>query len=163
MTLTVHALLHVADTIETIGPVWTWWSFPIERQCGRFQQKIKSRRHPFANLDNFLLEDAKLKQITMIYNLSNADLAIGDCAASKKRAELVLEDKCRSEILTPRQMDAEPIQQMRASRCMAGFATKSSCHSPPATLCTHACSPGMDLTQGRSGSRNTSEDYFQRR
>ncbi|KAF9792305.1 hypothetical protein BJ322DRAFT_1016127 [Thelephora terrestris] len=29
----------------------------------------------------------------MIYNLSNADLAIGDGAASKKRAELVLEDK----------------------------------------------------------------------
>ena len=28
--LTIHALLHVADTIEVLGPVWAWWSFPIE-------------------------------------------------------------------------------------------------------------------------------------
>ena len=67
MTLTIHALLHVTDTIETIGPVWAWWSFPIERQCGRFQQKIKSRKHPYTNLDNYLLQDAQLKQIKTIY------------------------------------------------------------------------------------------------
>ena len=40
MTLTVHTLLHIADTIETIGLVWVWQSFLIECQCGRFQQKI---------------------------------------------------------------------------------------------------------------------------
>ena len=26
-TLTIHALLHVADTIEVLGLVWVWWSF----------------------------------------------------------------------------------------------------------------------------------------
>ena len=36
--------VHVANTIETISPVWMWWSFPIEQQCGRLQQKIKSRK-----------------------------------------------------------------------------------------------------------------------
>jgi len=95
MTLTVHALLHVADTIETIGPVWTWWSFPIERQCGRFQRKVKSRKHPYTNLDNYLLQDAQLKQVKMIYNLSNMDLLIGECRT--KKVELVLQDTCTSE------------------------------------------------------------------
>lgn len=99
MTLTVHALLHVADTIETIGPVWTWWSFPIERQCGRFQRKIKSRKHPYVNLDNYLLQHAQLKQIKMIYNLSDVDLSAGECSTKKKRVELILQDDCRPEIL----------------------------------------------------------------
>jgi len=99
MTLTVHALLHVADTIETIGPVWTWWSFPIERQCGRFQRKIKSRKHPYTNLDNYLLQHAQLKQIKMIYNLSDVDLLIGERSIKKKRVELVLQDNCTSKTL----------------------------------------------------------------
>ena len=99
MTLTVHALLHVADTIETIGPVWTWWSFPIERQCGRLQRKIKSRKHPYANLDNYILQDAQLKQVKMIYNLSKVDLSMGERSTKKKRVELVLRDNCMSETL----------------------------------------------------------------
>ena len=99
MTLTIHALLHVADTIETIGPVWTWWSFPIERQCGRFQRKIKSRKHPYTNLDNYILQDAQLKQIKMIYNLSDTDLLIGEHSAKKKRVELLLEGECMFEAL----------------------------------------------------------------
>ena len=98
MTLTVHALLHVADTIKTIGPVWTWWSFPIERQCGRFQRKIKSRKHPYTNLDNYLLQDAQLKQVKTIYNLADADLSIGACP-TKKRVELTLQDTCASRSL----------------------------------------------------------------
>jgi len=99
MTLTVHALLHVADTIETIGPVWTWWSFPIERQCGRFQRKIKSKKHPYTNLDNYLLQHAQLEQIKMIYSLSDADLSIGERPTKKKRVELILQDNCTSEAL----------------------------------------------------------------
>jgi hypothetical protein len=94
MTLTVHALLHVANTIETIGPVWTWWPFPIERQCGRFQRKVKSRKHPYTNLDNYLLQHAQLDQIKMIYNLSAADLSIGERLTQRKRVELVLQNNC---------------------------------------------------------------------
>ena len=99
MTLTIHALLHVADTIETIGPVWTWWSFPIEQQCGRLQRKIKSRKHPYANLDNYILQDTQLKQVKMIYNLSEVDLSMGECLTKKKRVKLVLRDNCMSETL----------------------------------------------------------------
>ena len=95
MTLTVHALLHVADTIETVGPVWTWWSFPIERQCGRFQRNVKSRKHPFTNLDNYLLQQAQLKQIKVIYNLSDTDLLVGK-RPTKRKVELILEEECAS-------------------------------------------------------------------
>lgn len=28
--LTVHALLHIADSIEAMGPVWCYWAFPME-------------------------------------------------------------------------------------------------------------------------------------
>ncbi|KAI0758390.1 hypothetical protein BC629DRAFT_1659586, partial [Irpex lacteus] len=61
--LTIHALLHVADSIETIGPVWAYWAFPMERYCGRLQRCIKSRRFPFANIDTFVVADARLKQL----------------------------------------------------------------------------------------------------
>ena len=96
MTLTMHALLHVADTIKTIGPVWTWWSFPIKCHCRRFQRKIKSRKHPFTNLNNYLIQHAQLGQIKMIYNLSDMDVSISECTTKKKKVEFVLQDKCAS-------------------------------------------------------------------
>ncbi|KIK15584.1 hypothetical protein PISMIDRAFT_31021 [Pisolithus microcarpus 441] len=40
--VTIHALLHVADSIEATGPVWTSWSFPIEHFCGQLQPVIRS-------------------------------------------------------------------------------------------------------------------------
>ena len=70
-TLTVHALLHIADTIEVLGPVWAWWSFPIERECGFQQRSIMSRRFPYVNLDRSLVRQAQLDQITLLYDLSS--------------------------------------------------------------------------------------------
>src|SRR5712664_1171904 len=40
--LTIHALLHIPDQIRWMGPCWTTWAFPIERQCGYFQYSIQS-------------------------------------------------------------------------------------------------------------------------
>ena len=73
-TLTIHALLHVADTIEVLGPVWAWWSFPIERECGFQQRSIMSRRFPYVNLDRSLVRQAQLDQIALLYDL-NKELA----------------------------------------------------------------------------------------
>ncbi len=70
--ITVHALLHIADSIEDMGPVWTYWAFPTERYCGKLQRMIKSRRHPFANLDNSILAHARLSQIKILYGLEAA-------------------------------------------------------------------------------------------
>ncbi|KAH9911173.1 uncharacterized protein BXZ73DRAFT_57295 [Epithele typhae] len=71
--VTIHALLHIADSIEDIGPVWTSWAFAMERFCGDLQPAIKSRRFPWACIDNHLLAKAQITQIRLIYdNVSNA-------------------------------------------------------------------------------------------
>ena len=67
--LTTHALLHVVDGMEAAGPVWTYWAFPTERFCGQLLPEIRSRRHPFSNIDNFVVASAKLSQIKIMYNL----------------------------------------------------------------------------------------------
>jgi hypothetical protein len=67
--LTIHGLLHVVDGMEAAGPVWTYWAFPTERFCGRLLPEIRSRRHPFSNIDNFIVASAKLSQIKIMYNL----------------------------------------------------------------------------------------------
>jgi hypothetical protein len=55
--------------MEAAGPVWTYWAFPTERFCGRLLPEIRSRRHPFSNIDNFVVASAKLSQIKIVYNL----------------------------------------------------------------------------------------------
>ncbi|KAH9828627.1 uncharacterized protein C8Q71DRAFT_799969 [Rhodofomes roseus] len=67
--LTIHALLHIADSIAAIGPVWTAWAFPMERYCGQLLRGIRSRRFPYASLDNYILERSQLKHIKLLYDL----------------------------------------------------------------------------------------------
>jgi len=92
MTLTVHGLLHIADTIERISPVWAWWSFPIKRQCGHLQRQINSKRHPFANLDSYILLASQLKMVKLIYNITNEDLSLERPVV--KKVALELRDEC---------------------------------------------------------------------
>src|ERR1700675_1431827 len=73
--LTIHALLHVVDGMEAAGPVWTYWAFPTEWFCGQLLPQIHSRRHPFSNIDNFVVASAKLSQIKIMYNL-NEELSL---------------------------------------------------------------------------------------
>jgi len=70
--LTIHALLHIADSIETAGPVWATWAFPIERFCGSLLPTIKSRRFPYASLDRHVTEAAQLLQIKVTRGLQEA-------------------------------------------------------------------------------------------
>jgi hypothetical protein len=64
---TIHALLHIAEDIEAMGPVWCYWAFPMERFCGSLLPAIKSRRYPFASIDGRVRDLAALNQIKMIY------------------------------------------------------------------------------------------------
>lgn len=68
--VTVHALLHITDSIVAMGPVWCYWAFPMERYCGSLQPAIQSRRFPYASLDRYVTENAQLTQIGVIYNIS---------------------------------------------------------------------------------------------
>jgi hypothetical protein len=58
-----------------MGPVWTYWAFPMERFCGKLLRSIKSRRHPFANLDSYITAVAQLDQIKNRYN-AHEELAL---------------------------------------------------------------------------------------
>ncbi|KAI5822604.1 hypothetical protein K523DRAFT_318073 [Schizophyllum commune Tattone D] len=70
-TLNVHALLHIADGIVAMGPVWTYWAFPMERYCGRLQRVIRSRRYPWSNLDAHILATAQLAQLRVRFGLEH--------------------------------------------------------------------------------------------
>ncbi|KAF7320300.1 hypothetical protein MKEN_00814800 [Mycena kentingensis (nom. inval.)] len=70
-TLTIHALLHIPDSIEMAGPQWCYWAYPMERFCGRLQPGIRNRRFPYPSLDRHVLETARITQIGMLYNISH--------------------------------------------------------------------------------------------
>ncbi|KAI0749097.1 hypothetical protein C8Q74DRAFT_1320447 [Fomes fomentarius] len=88
--VTIHALLHIADSIETAGPVWASWAFPMEHFCGSLQAALKSHRYPWASLNRHLLDLSRLSQIKNLYNLSDADLLFRDPAY----AHLALDPMC---------------------------------------------------------------------
>ncbi|KAJ7017634.1 hypothetical protein C8F04DRAFT_1017428 [Mycena alexandri] len=72
--LTIHGLLHIADGIEDVGPIWAYWAFPMERFCGRLQPCIKSRRFPFASIDGHVVATAQLAVVKVRHGL---DLRLG--------------------------------------------------------------------------------------
>ncbi|KAI0073761.1 hypothetical protein K474DRAFT_1649089 [Panus rudis PR-1116 ss-1] len=70
--VTIHALLHIADSIVAASPVWAYWAFPMERYCGALQPAIRSRRYPYASLNRYVVDhDARMKQIKLRYDLQN--------------------------------------------------------------------------------------------
>jgi hypothetical protein len=68
--LTIHALLHIADSIKALGPVWAYWAFPMERYCGTLQRAIQNRRFPYASASRFVIETAQLDQIANFYDVA---------------------------------------------------------------------------------------------
>ena len=70
-TLTIHAILHIADSIKAMGPVWCYWAFPMERYCGTLKRAIQSCRFPLASLDRFVAENAFLTQIGCTYDITD--------------------------------------------------------------------------------------------
>jgi hypothetical protein len=67
--VTIHALLHIAGSIEASGPMWAYWAFPMERYCGSLIPAIKSRRFPFPSIDRYVTEVAQLTQIKTYHRL----------------------------------------------------------------------------------------------
>ncbi|KAG9122347.1 hypothetical protein FRC07_001330 [Ceratobasidium sp. 392] len=70
-TLPLHSLLHIADDMTAMGPVWCYWAYPMERFCGSLARSQKSRRFPFSSLDRRVLEVAQLSQIKAMYRLGD--------------------------------------------------------------------------------------------
>ncbi|QRV91937.1 Transposase family tnp2 [Ceratobasidium sp. AG-Ba] len=70
-TLPIHSLLHIADDIRTMGPVWCYWAFPMERFNGGLAHANKNCRFVWASIDNHVLGVAQLTQIKLIHGLAN--------------------------------------------------------------------------------------------
>ncbi|KAB5587509.1 Transposase family Tnp2 protein [Ceratobasidium theobromae] len=68
-TVNIHYLLHVADCIEYLGPVWCYWSFPMERFCSFVGGVVKSRRFPFENIARRIRDTAQLQVLRHLYGL----------------------------------------------------------------------------------------------
>ncbi|KAF8752888.1 Transposase family tnp2 [Rhizoctonia solani] len=69
-TLPLHALLHIANDIEAMGPVWAYWAFPMERFCGALTRASMSRRFPYSSINRRVLQLAQLSQIKLVYGLT---------------------------------------------------------------------------------------------
>ncbi|KAJ7777637.1 hypothetical protein DFH07DRAFT_911583 [Mycena maculata] len=82
--LTIHGLLHVADDIRFCGPSWTTWTFWVERYCGFLQAGIRSKRFPWANMNNRILRHAYLEQLGARYDLEDELSTV----SSRKKGEL---------------------------------------------------------------------------
>ncbi|EUC62864.1 transposase family Tnp2 protein [Rhizoctonia solani AG-3 Rhs1AP] len=65
----LHYLLHVVDSIEFLGPIWCYWTYPMERFCSYIGSSVKSRRYPYANIDQRVLNRARLQIILWRYRL----------------------------------------------------------------------------------------------
>ena len=76
--VTIHTLLHIADSIKTCGPVWCYWAFPMECYCYCLKPAIWNWRSPYATIDWYILEDVQFMQIKAIYDLAD-ELALQPC------------------------------------------------------------------------------------
>src|SRR5260221_4767615 len=95
--LTIHALLHIPDQIRWMGPCWTTWAFPIERQCGYFQHSIQSRQNLYVSMDQHLTDLSQLRQIKALYNLTDEQLGILPKNPSLRTKRL---EDCKSRLRT---------------------------------------------------------------
>jgi hypothetical protein len=76
-----------------MGPPWAYWAFPMERFCGKIMRCIKSRRHPFANIDSHITAIAQLDQIKNRYN-AHEQLALLPQKVGNSREFAFEECKC---------------------------------------------------------------------
>ena len=94
--VTIHALLHIADSIARSGPVWTSWAFPMERYCSALQPAITSRRFPFASINRFLVDQAQLQMIRLLYNVKK-ELSMQKSPSEQDRGALCLPN-CKRQV-----------------------------------------------------------------
>jgi hypothetical protein len=107
-TLPIHALLHIADDIDAMGPVWAYWAFPMERFCGAIARANKSRRYPYSSINRHVLQVSQLSQIKLTYGLTEElDLEerrayIASGVAYPKYPDLVFVTPSRHQSIQPR-------------------------------------------------------------
>ena len=95
-TLPIHTLLHLADCIEGWGPVWCYWSYPMERFCGHLKHGgAASKRFPYKSLDHYVFDWSILWHLGAVHNLHSSLKLNRKQKARDHKSDNVLE--CESE------------------------------------------------------------------
>ena len=87
--VTIHALLHIAPTIQAMGPVWAYWTFLMEWYCNDILNHIGSQQFPYASINKYVTSCVQLTQISLLYNLDK-DLELGPQPSHNKDVHLPL-------------------------------------------------------------------------
>ncbi|KIO17587.1 hypothetical protein M407DRAFT_84835 [Tulasnella calospora MUT 4182] len=66
-----HAWLHLVDMMEQSGPLWSYWTWVMERYCGLLSRAVTSRKYPYASLNRRILEIQTLHSIRSMYDLDD--------------------------------------------------------------------------------------------
>ncbi|KAL1921474.1 uncharacterized protein VTP21DRAFT_11190 [Calcarisporiella thermophila] len=92
--ISLHYILHVADSILQHGPPWAYWQFPMERYCGMIGQYVRSRVHPYTSLANQLKIRGQLNHIRYLPSFASRSFtAKKPCATWVKKNILALKDR----------------------------------------------------------------------
>ena len=67
--LTIHGMAHIPDDIVDTGPIWTTWTFMMERFAGSLLSAVKSKKKPNRVLALHVRRGAQLNVIKWKYNL----------------------------------------------------------------------------------------------
>ncbi|KAJ7621835.1 hypothetical protein B0H17DRAFT_1290387 [Mycena rosella] len=117
--LVVHGLLHVVSDIRFCGPSWTTWTFYMERYCGFLKAGLRSRRFPWANLNNRVLNYAYLEQIGSRYDLTDELEIFGRRSRGPSQSEKVYADYPENILRVPYRKAYTPDDILR--RKIAGY------------------------------------------
>jgi len=98
-TLTIHGVLHVPKDIRKCGPMWTTWTFLMERFCGFLQAGLRSKTHPWSNLDKRVLHLAYISQLHMKYDLEEVGTLKLHGDETLSRNERIYDD-CKCNLLS---------------------------------------------------------------
>lgn len=86
-------MLHIPDDILYYGPVWTSWTFHMERKCGEYQQNLSSKSAPWSNISKRVLHMAYLDQLRSRYDLEDELAVVGTrMVGGLSRGEKIFDD-----------------------------------------------------------------------
>ncbi|KAJ7688114.1 hypothetical protein B0H17DRAFT_1135769 [Mycena rosella] len=99
--------------IRFCGPSWTTWTFFMEHYCGFLKHGLRSKRFPWANLNNCTLNYAYMEQIGVRYDLSDELSIFGLRSSAPTQSEHVYEHYPQAILRVPYQKKHKPENDIR--------------------------------------------------
>lgn len=134
----MHALLHIADAIKAMGPVWAAWAFPTERGCGRIQRSVKGKRFLYSSIDKYVLQESQLSLVKLKFPFMKEELALQKRSQEKAQAVGNCEHPVPPIVLSlitpamkmPNTTDSSSLPDPSRTPSKARSTTSSCAHSP---------------------------------